>query len=382
MAKYYLAPRLMRSKYSKRAGGYPIWLRFTNGCPEAWKPTGVFIKAKEFWNDELKLVVGGPNAKLKNRVIEFERLEAEGRIERSIAEGEGATVAAFKGRQLMDLEAYMREVVKSSNVEGCIKHIKAYLGSVPTIEHITVKWLRRLEDYMTEEAKPSPKATELGLSTNSVKSYMAVLSKVTKQAVVEGFIRVAPFGPGLYNIPKPGKTTPTWLIEEERNEMLECLLTRNKGLSPEAYSVLAYFMLGCYSGLRWSDWKVFDYKSRIQGDMMILRTVKTDGQVTQKIHPGSNLEKVLAIIKQIGPLNIAYTTACYHLDALETLFNLHGKALTTHVGRHSFGYMCAAMGVSREATAYLMGISVKMVECYYHYAGKHMEEQSRQLANA
>ena len=55
------------------------------------------------------------------------------------------------------------------------------------------------------------------------------------------------------------------------------------------------------------------------------------------------------------------------------------KELTTHVARHSFGCLCASLGLPKATTAELMGISVQTVEVYYHLSGSDAIRQASAL---
>ena len=40
------------------------------------------------------------------------------------------------------------------------------------------------------------------------------------------------------------------------------------------YNTLTWFLFGCYTGLRHSDWEQFDYKKRVEGEFLKLRAKK------------------------------------------------------------------------------------------------------------
>lgn len=386
---YYLAPRA-RYDLKNDTRGIPIYLRFSYKGEQAWSSTGVYVKKRDWWNDKAKLIVDGPLIQHRNRVIDKLLLEAETRLAQAILEGTGPNLNAFKGKSLISFEDYINEVDKSYSAMGVIKSIKLFQGRIenvknikkkvldeiikklkfPEITNVTIQWLRKLQDYMEGVQ---------GLEANSVKGYMMVLSKVMKQATKEGYITKSPIGKGLYQVPAPGKTIPTFLVEEERELVLDNLLHHRAKFKESTYMALAYFTLGCYTGLRYSDWALFDIKKHIEGEMILLRTKKTGGLVPLPKNIIRDLDSVLEVIKEVGPLNISYEQVLKELDVISGILELD-KDITTHVARHSFGYMCASKGVSMEATAYAMGISVQIVKQYYHYTGKHMQDQMAKLA--
>jgi integrase len=47
-----------------------------------------------------------------------------------------------------------------------------------------------------------------------------------------------------------------------------------------------------------------------------------------------------------------------------------------HLGRHTFGFLCASNKLPKSVTAELMGISVQTVEVYYHLSGENITQQA------
>lgn len=367
---YHLAPRLKLSKFNERKG-YPIYLRFSYRGDEAWLPTGVYIKEKSHWQDSIKMIVGGPFVRQRNDIISLKQSEAEERLNLAILDGEGPNVSAFKGRSVESFEKYILQLMKNDGLnlaQGCIKAMKGfYNDKVPRIEQITVKWLRQFEDYIEGKA---------GLAYNTMVGYIACLRKVCNQAQREGLLKKSPFGLGLYEAPSPGKTIPRYLGDEDRIKLENALF--KKKVTGDTYRVLAYFLLGTRTGLRFSDWELFDYGFQVKDGKINVQAKKNKNLINLPIN-NPTLEKILEIVKELGPLNIKYAQVLNILDDIQKEFKIKLQ-LTTHVARHTFGYLCACAGMTRTATAYFMGITEKTVEIYFHVSGKLMEEQSKQLS--
>lgn len=371
MQNYYLAARIKDSDYTQ-AFGYPIYLRFSYRGEESWMATGVYVKERKYWMDKIKKVVDGPNFKLKNDAIARLLDEAEARILKAISDGDGPNIKAFKGNTLGSLEDYINEQCAPNLAAGAIKHLTGFHGSVPNISQITVKFLRQLEDYMYGVGE---------LERNSVVSYMGgVLRKVLNQAVVEGYITKSPIGPDGYKVPLAGETTPIYLVEAERKAWRDELL-KGKAFKGEEYMVLAYFMLGCYTGLRYSDWALFDYKVNIRGKYLDVQARKNRKHITQEIEPKGTLEKILNVIKAIGPLTVPYNRVLTHLDTIRKHFKMD-QEIGTHAAKHSMGHLCASLKMPKATAARLMGNSEKVIEVYYHLTADHVKAQSKGLAAA
>lgn len=369
MASYFIAARARYDLKSKRRG-IPIYIRFSMQGREAWKSTGVWIKDSAWWNDEIKQIVGGPFVKLKNKKIEKACEECEERLLRADVSGEGPSFAAFKGKKMKCLEAYTRSIHTYKNtIDGCFKHIVKFHGSVPAIEQITVRWLRLFEDFLRAKQ---------GLSDHTIFSYTQLLSKVTRQALEEEYITKIPFGEGLYRLPVPGKTEPVYLIEEEREILLNGLLKKTKELSEESYRVLAYMCLGMCSGLRFSDWEQFDANKHISDNKLKIKATKNKATIVTELIDNGDLAKVVKVLQRVGPLNLPYSTVLKQLDIIRQTFGIK-KDFETHAMRHTFGYYCASIGLSEEITAYYMGITTKVVKIYYHLTDQHVAAHSKAL---
>lgn len=336
---------------------------------QSYATTGFYIKNKEDWNDDLKAVMGGVNRKVKNEAIQKRLDEADARLLSAIAKGDGPSIKAFKGKTLDDFEAYCKKVQKDRNINGTLFRIKELSGGFPHINEITETWLLDLEESMKVEYKP-----------NTIRATMVNLGKVCTRAVKDGFIDRSPFGGGLYELPKKGKSIPRYLIEDQRNTLYRALLEDEEKLDEQTYKVLAYFNLGIYTGLRFCDWEPFDPIKHWRDNMLNLQVIKNKATIHQEVHPDTPLPQVLSIIKRIGKLNLTYSQVAGALEKIKKIYKI-GINLTTHLARHSFGYLCASIGVSKSATAYFMGVTDEVVDVYYHLTGKHIQEQSKALAN-
>src|SRR4030095_9384786 len=129
-----------------------------------------------------------------------------------------------------------------------------------------------------------------------------------------------------------------------------------------------YFLLGCYTGLRHSDWGRFDLRKHVivrNGKHYIigLRTLKNKKLVAMRMH--SRLVRLIELIKK-HPVAPKYRKASIHLKALAKQLEID-KHITTHVGRKTFAVtICAERGVSCEMCATLMAIHIQTcVKSYY-----------------
>lgn len=236
-------------------------------------------------------------------------------------------------------------------VKGTIVHrrldmerIKKFSGPDLTFEQVDKVFLRKLEGHLRTY-----------LANNSVHLVFKSLKKIFNVAIGDGITNNYPFK-GNDN-PKYIQPDRTWLTLSEVDRIEEVLKM------PCEQSILVagyYFLLGCYSGLRVSDWKRFN-PNFISGNLLIVRAKKNGELVSIDIHP--RLRKVLDELLKLPPVNTEQATN----RALKSLAKLAGieKPVTCHVSRHSFAVRCAELGISKETTADLMGISERCCSVYY-----------------
>lgn len=139
----------------------------------------------------------------------------------------------------------------------------------------------------------------------------------------------------------------------------------------------AWFLLGCYSGLRISDWLTFDPDTHITGDRILLHAKKNGEQVTMPL--SAPLKRAIARIRAC-PLTIEEPTINRLLKtvAKDPAVKIN-KHLTTHCARHTFFItICAEQGIGVEVAAELGGITVKVcAENYYRVSNKKIMDETR-----
>jgi integrase len=346
--------------------------------------TGKYVKDKDSWNEGLKMVTNGSNFKLTNTVIGLRHAEAVTRLLEAEAAGEPLTRAVFVGKKLIDFETYAKDVrgdgydslsfIKKGRRFNGGKEMEdgTIEGGEIDIRQININWLRRFQNWLVKDD---------GYAHNSMVVCMKFYQLVCNQALREGFIKYTPFGEGKYLIPAPEDSLRVFLVAEERERLLKGLL--NKEIKKaRTHKVLAYFLLGVFSGIRYSDWALFEANKMIikepTGDFILLKPQKTGGMVRMEI--GKSLAKVLEVIREVGPLTSGYKAVMAQLKMIGEFFKLE-KTLTTHVGRHTFGFICASIGVPKSTTALWMGITEATVDIYYHLTGESVKEHSKMMAD-
>lgn len=209
------------------------------------------------------------------------------------------------------------------------------------------------------------------VNDNTISCTMKYVGQIMRQAKKEKLITDNPFdayqGPTYIDPPR------IWLEEEEKELLFKFVDT---DLDPTIRTTTVYFLLGCYSGLRHSDWPQFDPDTMVRKRFLKIRATKNNNDIVMPIGP--ILQKVIDMTLTVGrPQSLEKCNL--HLKFIGPSAGIK-KTLSTHVGRHSFGYLCASLGLPKSTTAELMGITVKTVEVYYHLTGQNIIKQAAALA--
>jgi site-specific recombinase XerD len=200
-----------------------------------------------------------------------------------------------------------------------------------------------------------------GVQTNTIWKSFKFLKTVIKKAYREGLIESDPFL--LFDSPKYKDPPRQYLsrAEVERIEKVEGDL-RHAAL---------WFVIACYTGLRFSDLSGFD-KSRIKNNRLVVYTAKTGEIVSIPLLP-----KIRELLEQVNykPLNLTNQAFNRTLKAIA----VHAKVkenLTAHLARHTCAVLLADAGVSIEVTAKILGqSSIRTTAIYYKITNKRIDDE-------
>jgi integrase/recombinase XerD len=310
------------------------------------------------WDDKKKAVIKHSNANLINVSIRRQIAELEKKIIDQSLGGKQITKHVILDTKDKSLNyfTYAKDV-RYHHTE--LERLKNFAGQNLMISDIDVQFLRKFEQHEKKR----------NMSPNTIHQSFKYFSRIMNQARKEKIIKENPFDE--FTKPKFKQTDRIYLVESELTLLKEML---NKPMHISVKITLTYFLLGCYSGLRQSDWQKFDQKN-IENGYIKLRAKKNNEHVVIPI--GKSLEMILDRMKDLPK---AYSLQKSN-DALKVIATICGidKNLTSHVGRHTFGYQCASNGLPESTTAKLMGISAKTVKVYYHLSGENIKIQAAPL---
>lgn len=375
----YTVKLLLRAAKEKDNGHIPIYLRLTIAGQSSFISTGHAVPLN-MWDEKKERVKDGF---LLASVINPDITTRKQTVIKRLAEIQvaGGTITAaqakllFAGADLRNIfdfvEAYSAEV-KHKREEGTLenyrKHIKVledFHGSRNlTFQEINHSYLVKFEAYLRARAKGDGQL----LGGNYIFAIFKTLKTFFNAARKRGLISHYPFE--AYESPEykaPGKD---YLTLAELDKMEQFLESKNYVV----YQTVLYYLLGCYSALRISDWYRFSYKTHVKDQRLQLWTKKNGEWVTMKIM--GRLAKILELVRDT-PLTITEQEINRTLKDLAKDAEIN-KKLSTHTARHTFAItMCADQDISAETCAELMGITLKTcVENYYKVTNRKIDKET------
>lgn len=348
---------------ANKDGLYPIYIRVTVSGKQSYISTG-YACTKDQWDDKAQQVrLSHPSAVIWN----IDTQDQVNKINRKMVELQIAekTFTArsirqmFSGRDLTNifefLDAFTDEV-KNKREAGTLENYRKHLlrlelfhGSRSlSFEEITPEYLARYENNLrTREGKGRKKAVGENYTHALFKTLRTLFNAARKKKLITCYPFTDYENP-VYVSPVKDYLTPGELQEWEKYT--------DQVADPVKKQAATYFLLGCYSGLRVSDWLQFDREKNIVGDMLHLRAKKNKEWVEMPI--SIPLRRTLDRMALL-PLTIEEPTINEKLKAIATACGIKGKRITTHTGRHTFAVtVCLGNKISSETAAELMGITL------------------------
>ncbi len=211
-----------------------------------------------------------------------------------------------------------------------------------TFETIDIDFYYDFIEYLSKERKHS---------TNTIGKIIKNIKVVLNDATENGHNKNLAFKSKRF-IPISEKSFSIYLNEAELTELYNLDLTTNKKLDV----VRDLFLIGCYTGLRQSDWsKVIQENIDISKNLLHVQTQKTDESVVIPLHPIVNNilkkynyvlpknmsnQKINEYLKELGKksklLNVIVTKKITKAGKIEEKQIYKHNILSSHCARRSF----------------------------------------------
>lgn len=347
-----------KNKYNE----YPIYLKVTINRKTRYMGTGYDIN-KKYWYPKTELVTEDHvNASTINSDIQDRKQKVLNYIVQKNIIGELTTAAEVKSRfvnniNLANFFDYSEQFIKDlkgkraeSTLENYRKHtarLQLFTGSIFHFEQFTHEFLLRYETHL-----------RLKVKDNYINSLWKTYKTIFNSAIKKGITKFYPFT--TYENPKYSAPGKEFISIKEMDEIEKIAdQTTDSVLKQTAI----YFLLGCYTGLRISDWYKFDIEKNVRDKQILLRATKNKEWIAMPVSRRFN--RNLRRMRKVK-LEIEEPTINRILKELATKAGIN-KHLSTHCARHSFAItLCSERGISVETCAELMGITVSTcAENYY-----------------
>lgn len=263
-------------------------------------------------------------------------------------------------------EIFIDELIAKGYAEGTVANYQAFYKDLlkfsPQLrfKDITEYWLSKYESHLRTG----------GYAHNTIRKHFTHLASVFNSAKRNKVTSNYPF-PN-YKRPKYIQSIRVFLTPEEIERVEEVLL---KNLPEELIRTAYYFLLGCYSSLRFSDWSRFKqhYDKFVQGNRFVLWTKKNKEIIGIEMH--DKLKRIVEKIKELPP-PLSYGDTSEWLMVLANAAGIN-KHITTHVARHSYCTRCLLLRIPDHIICHTMGITQDTLEVYKHLVHSDADEEMK-----
>lgn len=270
----------------------------------------------------------------------------------------------------IDFYKYVRENIRAWDKEkkpGTLRQITSEINKLKvfredvTLAEITPAFLQGYKEH----------CYRIGNKGNTVWKTFKFLKMMMRKAEKERLIDQNPFD--IFEMPKYKDPPRKYLIVEDLKK-IEKLLDKD---FPEQIKFCAtWFLISCYTGLRYGDAHGFIKKRDIVKNRIIIYTSKTGEPVSMPL-----TDHVQELFNRIDFKAMHYTNEGYNrlLKIVGELAEIK-TPLTSHLARHTAAIRWADAGISQEVVGKLLGQkSLKTTAIYYKISGKRIDQELDKL---
>jgi integrase/recombinase XerD len=330
---------------------YAIYIRVNDGKHRSTRATNYRVRKEQF---EKGRVVNHAQAEMINNALRV-----------LIAKKEIGESKTYKDA---DFASYVQKHIDEHEKIFSYETIRQYKGEVSKLQqfrtHIRMSQMDAafLRSYATY-------CRNLGNMESTVWKTFKFLRMIIRKALKEKVISENPFD--TFKMPRYEDPKKNYLTREQLG-----IIEHNLDQLHDLRFTATWFLICCYTGLRFGDATKFDKKKNIKSGRIVVHTSKT-GEVISM--PLSDKLRTLFESIQYKP----YTKFNNHANA-----ELRGilsacwidERITWHESRHTFAVMCASLGISQEVTAKLLGHrSLRTTSIYYRITNPRIDAEVGRL---
>lgn len=240
-----------------------------------------------------------------------------------------------------------------------------FAGNSVPFSRINGTFLDRYRVSMTNSRTKAEEGKPLANNTRFLR--MRHLKEVLDAAAREGHIKLSQYAH--YNWPAYKSPDKKYLVLSQTDALWTSIVNGEYDHNPLMKEVACYFLVECYSGLRFSDWSRFTVETIIDRPALKVRARKNGEPVYLYLDKFVRLARLIEYIQQH---NITFSASEPTTNRILKRIAAHQRIpinLTTHIGRHTFGTFLAALGYSSREIADHMGITEDVAKVYAKNTG-------------
>jgi site-specific recombinase XerD len=313
-------------------GRRTVYIRINDGHKRKFFVTPIKVKPSDFSKGKVK---GNPalSDKIKTLILKH-----EGHSEHSAP----VRLSSYLTKCLNEWDFKKYATLKQIDTE--VKKFIDFSGD-PLLSRVTTDMLSSFRQ-------------SLKVSNNTAWKSFKVLKTVFRKAHKERLITHNPFD--FFSSPKY-KDPPKTYLSKQQVELIE------KVKLPVEFEIArTWFIIGCYTGLRFGDMRTFN-KKKIKDGRLIIYTAKTGELVSMPMN-----DKLRSL---------PYTNQTYNkmLKGIGAIAGIE-EPLTAHLSRHTCAVMLADAGVSIEVTGKILGHqSIRSTSVYYKITNQRIDQEFAKL---
>lgn len=362
----------LNNKAPNKRGLVPIVLLIVYKRKLYRKATGIMVEPDHFIDKTI--INKADNYAYKNRMIRNQISEIELRFIK-LKEKELLNEITIKevlsgGGEDLKMDRLKEIVVtryKGLVTPGTMKQIEAEFSKMQGYKDVPISSMNKVffkgyEQHMVATLKNKQ---------NTVRKTLVKLKSIFQKAVTLGIVENNP----LDGYAMPSYTQPArQYLNKEEIEKIEKYA--NEGANEFLQLVAKWFLLQCYSGLRYEDLVHWNEKKMVQGNKLIIVDNKTKTPHYIPLYPAllQAIERVRGIDKI--PSNQLCNRSLQEIAKLEGI----GTHITTHIARHTFAVSFLNNGGSMIVLSKLLGHSnLKTTSIYGQITDKRIDDEAKFL---
>lgn len=354
----------LRKRKADKNGLCPIGISIRGGGDEKYHYTQIKVLPGQ-WVDG-KITTDAPNSDILNNRIKSLIAGVDRKILLMHAAGEEVTLEVVKGLfqpegkdKSGDFHAFHSSYIKylkSNFSPGYIKHLEVEQRQLkkyrPTLRFSDIN-----DDFLEQYEM------QLTCAATTKHTKMKRLKEVVDRAVAKGKIdgkKVA-----TYKLPPYVEPEGQYLTLPQTEIIANAIYEGDLDFNANIKKVACYFLVECYSGIRFSDWHRFKIETLLRDRNFKVRAKKNKEPVYIPLNVFKRLGTIIDyIVANDIVFDLKERETNIMLKALPVVLKLPIQDLTTHVGRHTCGTLLGEMGYNDREIAEILGISEKTAKTY------------------